>query len=527
MLKVMLVDDEFMTREGLREFVSWNQLGLEVAGEAEDGIEALERIETIRPDIVLCDVRMPRMDGIELASRIKTLLPDCKLIFLSGYSDTEYLKSAIKLNVVDYLEKPVQITELETLLTRVAQQIVESRQQQDLYVQIAEELDRSKPQLTAHLLRKLVDISSPEEVDGEAILMELKRIDEHFPVEGKVICCVFRMKPAGQWEDWHETVHGTAKAEGLHVLAAEWDGTGVVCAAVESVRHMDGLALWLNKLTGKAKGEHDRGVAAGVGEAVPNLFLLGISYRQAVQALQYKFYRGWNMSFWYRELAQPGRNKLLLFDKQQFIRYEEALMQQKMKEAIEVLDQTVNDLLLFPTMEVTAVRKKLFRWYAAMTKHYPEAMWEFEADELWSEVFVTGELYTIRNFMMRRLEIIQESLEPHKQGTEKSVIREIIRYVHDNYSNDVSISAIAGHVYLAPTYLCILFKKETGISMNDYITQFRVEQAKRLLGDRKYKLYEIANKIGYQDPNYFAKVFRKQTGVNPSEYREMMEKRTL
>jgi two-component system response regulator YesN len=524
LIKIMLVDDEPMTRDGLKEFVGWSKLSMEVVAEASDGAEALIQYEKTHPDIVLCDVRMPRMDGLELATRLRESDHSCKIVFLSGYSDTPYLKKAIKLNAVDYVEKPVQIAELEELLAEIAEQIKAEREERQKTAEIRKIVERGKPDLTGGLVKRLLQLSSPSDPEWPAVKEELQMVHGGFPLEGAYVCSAFLCKEPGGWSVLREEAEQTAAGEGLAVLATEADGFGVALLAVESGHHLESVALWLNRLAGKRKSKESGGsfsFTAGVGEPCRHPGAVAASYRQALKALQLHFYRGWNTVIWHRELPSLNvKDSLQLFDKHGFIRFEEALRQKDIRTAIDLLDQAVNELLLFPRREIEQVRKKLFRWYVALTKYYPESMWEFEKDELWSSVFVSGELFTIRSFMMRRMEIIRENSELAGAASEKSVIRETVRFIQQHYNQDVSIAAIAEHVYLTPTYLCILFKKEKGISINDYITQLRIEKAKQLLADRKLRVYEISQMIGYQDANYFAKVFRKATGMNPSEYRE-------
>lgn len=113
MYKLLIIDDEDNTREGIIESISWDKIGISQVEQADDGVNALKKTSTFAPDIILTDVRMPRMDGIELSFKLKELYPDCKIIFMSGYSDKEYLMSAIQLKAVNYIEKPINIHELE------------------------------------------------------------------------------------------------------------------------------------------------------------------------------------------------------------------------------------------------------------------------------------------------------------------------------------------------------------------------------------------------------------------------------
>ncbi|WNQ12739.1 response regulator [Paenibacillus aurantius] len=520
----MLVDDEKMTREGLKEFIAWDRFDMQVVGMAENGRQALERFGELTPDLLVCDVRMPHMDGLELARSLKDKAPACKFIFLSGYTDVDYLKTAIKLQAVDYVEKPVQIPELEELLERTGEDIRRAREESLRAKRIRESWDTSRPEVAGKVIRRLVSPTARSGPEWERTLGELAMLNPSFPSAGTWVCCAAVFADAVAREAWSREAAKEAAVHGLTVLAAVVDGRGVAMAALESERRLEPLTLWLNRMVSLGRQEGDAGaaVSAGVGSVIHSLAQAEESYEEAVNALQYKFYRGWGSVLWHRELPGTRRDDLLLFNKEHLKRFEEALRRNDFAEAEEGLGQAVDELLGHPVGDVESVRKKLFFWYVSMTKISPEAMWEVENDELWSNVFVAGELHTVRQFMARRLEIIKESLG-EKAPVERSVIRDVLKYIHQHYDADITIAAIAGHVYLTPTYLCLLFKKDRGVSINDYITSYRIEKAKALLRERGLKLYEIARMVGYQDANYFSKVFRKLTGVNPSEYRDTLE----
>lgn len=521
MIKAILVDDEPMTRSGLRRFIDWTGLGIEIVGEAEDGIEAYDLFIRVRPDMILCDIRMPRLDGIGLTQRIREIDSNCKIIFLSGYNDIDYLKSAIKLQAVDYMLKPIQMSELSDLLKKTVSRIWEDRQQQQQIQHMRQQLDRSKPELTAHSLKAILKLSVSTGTEYDNILEDIARIDDSFPMDGFYQCITFSFKNDQAEQQWKEESKAEAAVLELPILIGVIDGIGVACIGHTSRRNDDQLGMWLNRLTRRRGQEEQTGIAAGVGETFTHLNGYSTSYEQALRALSHQFYRGWNTVIWFRDLPQNSRT-LCLFDKQAIIRFEELLRGKQMQAAEQWVDQTINELLLNPSSEVEAVRKKLFRWYVAMTRIYSETMWEFETDQLWATMFVSGELFLIRKFIMQRLEIIRQSLDL-TDSSDKTVIRDIIRFIQGNYNKDVSITMVAGHVHLAPTYMCILFKKEKGLSINDYITQYRIEQAKLLLRDRRLKLYDVSAQVGYQDANYFAKVFRKLTGVIPSQYRDTLQ----
>lgn len=131
-MKVLLVEDEILTREGLMMSIPWKEIGVEELVAAEDGEEGIKAAEEIKPDIVMTDVRMPRMDGITMAFEIRKINKKCRFIFISGYCDKEYLKSAIQLSAVNYIEKPVEIEEVIAALKQAMLQIIEQKRQEEI-----------------------------------------------------------------------------------------------------------------------------------------------------------------------------------------------------------------------------------------------------------------------------------------------------------------------------------------------------------------------------------------------------------
>ncbi len=125
--RVLLADDEEEIREGISRKIDWDALGFTLVGQAENGAEALEMVEQLRPDVVLTDIKMPFMDGLELCRQLKPRLPAAKLVVFSGFDDFAYAQQAIGLEVSEYILKPINAAELESVLTRLRQQIVEER----------------------------------------------------------------------------------------------------------------------------------------------------------------------------------------------------------------------------------------------------------------------------------------------------------------------------------------------------------------------------------------------------------------
>ena len=171
--RIILVDDEEEVRKSIISKIDWTAVGFAVVGDAENGEDALEKIENLEPDVVLTDIRMPYMDGLTLAERIRQKYPSMKIVIFSGYDDFEYAKQAIKLNVTEYILKPVNVEELTAILKRIKTNLDEEIEQKRNVNLLRENYKRSLPILREQFLKDL--ISRP--MDGETVQTLLREYD--------------------------------------------------------------------------------------------------------------------------------------------------------------------------------------------------------------------------------------------------------------------------------------------------------------------------------------------------------------
>ncbi|WP_040213374.1 response regulator [Clostridium polynesiense] len=404
MIKAIIVDDEQITRKGLLEFVHWETLNIEVVGEATDGQEGLALAGKVQPDIAICDVRMPKMDGIELANHIKEILPYCKIIFLSGYSDTNYLKSAIKLKAVDYIEKPFNLGEFESLLNKTAKAVTEERLKRLEEQRIKMKMEKSIPYFKNTLITSILKSQS---MDIDKIKEGLELLNIKFPLNSSYICSVFKAENNEDSRKILEIINNTGVKRGIYFISGIMKEEVIVLIALKEKGGINEIISYGNEVLNIFTNKHGKFASGALGSQVSSLEELKNSYEDAGEAIKTKGYK--------------KSNSMIIYD-------------------------------------------------------------------------------------------------PNK---DRSIIRDIENHIQQNYNKNISINSIAASVYLTPQYLCKVYKKETGETVNDYITKVRIEASKALLKDRKYKLYEIADKVGYNDANYYARVFKKITGINPSEYRDI------
>ena len=173
--RVLLVDDEEETREGIRRKINWAELGFELVGSAADGIDALGLAQRLRPDVVLTDIKIPRMDGLELCRRLKALLPASKMVVLSGFDEFECARQAVGLGVSEYLLKPISALELGGVLERLRGQLDRERQERREIERLRRRYEESLPILRERFYTRLLDGRiPPEQVADQAARYEIE-----------------------------------------------------------------------------------------------------------------------------------------------------------------------------------------------------------------------------------------------------------------------------------------------------------------------------------------------------------------
>ena len=183
-MKILIADDEDYTREGLLEEIDWEEFGIDEIMQAVNGEEALKIVRWFRPDIVLSDIRMPKLDGIAFAEEMLQLVPQSKLIFISGYMETEYLKSAIQLSVIDYIEKPIDVDQVKKALRRAVEEIVREKKSRE-----ADEGNREFRQ------QKLFELLIRKDSDHKTAERLAREVD--FPMDSAYVCVVVKFPENG------------------------------------------------------------------------------------------------------------------------------------------------------------------------------------------------------------------------------------------------------------------------------------------------------------------------------------------
>lgn len=393
MLKLLIADDEPKIRRGLRNVFNWDEFGIEIVGEAEDGEIALDMVKKFKPNIILVDICMPFLNGLEFINQINNILKDSIIIIITGYDEFSYAQQAIKLHVFDYLLKPIERDQLKSIIIK------------------------AKNKLENNKYSNWED----QQVKKNFLTMKKNFINEWL----------------------NDNLSNTNIKEQLGYFGLEFDNNiGIILVKV-----IDKVAKneVLNELDNKL-----------LFFAIENIIL---------------------------ELLKNTTNNTILEDDDGNI-----IAITKITNIIEWNDidiKIVEYVDKYLKKTIIACKKEALDGYKSIPKIYKQLLNESERKSNCTPLVLLAKNFIDSNY----------------------------------YNESISLQSISDKLNVSTAYLSKLLKKEEGISFIDYLTQIRIKKALQLMKDPKLKIYEIAEKVGYNDQHYFSTAFKRVIGMSPIEYR--------
>ncbi len=506
--KLIIVDDEKTTRESLTTFIPWSELSVDSVRAARNGVEALSLAAADPPDLLITDVRMPKMDGLALAARIRELYPSCRIIFLSGYADKEYLKKAIALRAVGYIEKPIDPVEVADVARSALAEIAGARSTGDVVRALIRPAAAGGPAGSA--ADGLPSFAADCTFTAAALLLRWDRgraFADRETARSRILAAGRSLSATDQ----PATYIGFAETDILAVVA--------VGKLVESSPKARSLFSALAQQVAGLDAPGFRWIL-GVGEPVASVGEIPRSYETAVRCAGLAFYRGFETVL-YPSPSRAGTYSLRTDD---VSRLREALRDGDGESAALLVHRLAEEARAEEPADIDSVRNAFFDLSAAVfdTARSTRGLTlpgDPERTYVWQEIHERGSLDELRDLVCGNI----RSLFPPPQETrvrESRAVMEIQRFIRENYAeHGLSLQVIADHARLSRTYVSFLFKSVTGENVNDYITRLRIARARELLLDPALRTSEAAARVGYAESSYFSTIFRKHVGVSPSEYR--------
>ncbi|KFM95403.1 response regulator [Paenibacillus macerans] len=551
MYKLILADDEEDVREGLLQLIDWESVGFAVADTAENGKEAAEMVEKHVPDVVVTDIQMPFMNGLQLAEWIRGHYPATKIIILTGYEEFEYAQKAIRLGIDEYILKPFSAAELADILRKVKEQIDAELAEKENVQLLTEHYRKNLPVLQSLFLSSLVSRRLREteiqeksqhyglDLNGSEYMVSVLRIDAapgRKEAAGNGGGDKTRMASGSiSLKDTNDTqlrlfaVYNIADeiVKGHPADKAFIHHDEVVLLSIRRHEGSEDLAARTLQLLEEIRFSVERflklTVTIGAGRAAARLNDAVTSYEEALKALDYRVILGGNKVIWI-EVVESREYVPLAVD------------ELKEKELVRCLkvgsDQELERLLedMFGVLADNKVSYQDFQVYllemlTAVIKVAKDS--HADLDKLFGEG--PGFLGTFAKFAHADeakawfLDIcmkLKHSIASDRQSSYNKLVEEAKEYILANYGDhDLSIAKVCRHLHISAGYFSNIFKKETKTTFVSYLLGVRMEAAQRLLAATDLKAFEIAERVGFSDPNYFSFCFRKKFGISPKEYR--------
>lgn len=523
--KLLIADDEEEVIDAIMAKMDWEGLGFSVVGTANNGVKALEIAEEKEPDAVLTDIKMPYMDGLELSRRLKKRLPETKLLLFTGFDELEYAKEAIHLEVEEYITKPVNATELTEIFRKLHEKLDHEYDEKRNVEKLRHYFDESLPLLQVNFFVALIE----GRIDADRIQSYLDEYQLAFemPYHTAVVFHTSRTHTPEGVDPILLSVSVQKEAERYfleHRKARFFTYLGNTCMIVglSNTHDLSDLTDECDTFCREMKRGYGAVVTAGIGELVSNFLDISSSYAGAREAVSYRVLYGMGRALNIREVAPNEMESLetIQADDLQLI-FKNILLNSE-----EDVRQAVDDWFL------TSIDScKTIRQYNTALMELASAIYRFatenaiDIDEITGgdDLFVRfpkigrdelfGEVYSLA-------QKLQEALNSRRNETTKSFVYKAIDYIHLEYGDsELSVDKMAGILSVSESYFQSVFKKVTGKTFTAYLTDFRMQEAKRLLTETDDKNYVIAEKLGYTDANYFSYVFKKQFGTTPTKYR--------
>lgn len=532
MLKVFLVEDEFVVREGIKNNIDWQAHGYEFCGEASDGELAFPMIQKLKPDIVITDIRMPFMDGLVLSRLIKKEMPEIEIVILTGYEEFEYAKEAVKIGVAEYLSKPINGEELLKEMNALSLKIEEKKQEREIREKYRKELEegflKERKELFSYLVTaskspaELLELADKLNIDLSAIwynIMLLKTRSLYHAQE----------EYSNSLVSVEEELKRLEEQNGLLSFDRNLEGKAILFRA-DSLEELESLQK--EYITG-AKAilqEHDNiRYFGGVGTPVNRLRELPLSFERASHAFAHRYLVEESLILTCDELE-----KRIYLEKDDFDigkvdpkqmnrdRIYEFLKLGDKEEVIYFVDEFMRGL------GESALDSSLFRQYMIMDVYFCVADFveglSFEKTEIPAPDVSAKTVQGRENAVKYIAYIIEKALQLREKTVNSKygdIVDKMMQYVDENYADEnLTLNLMASHLNFSPNHLSMIFSQQTGQTFIKYLTDIRMNKAKELLRGSAKRSSEIGLYVGYKDPHYFSYLFKKTQGMTPTQYRE-------
>lgn len=542
MFRLFIVDDNKYERFGLRDSIEWSKYGIKVAGIYANGAEAAAQIEALQPHVIITDIAMPIMDGIQLSKYVKENYPNIKMIFISCHSDFEFAKSAVDLGVYGYVLKPVVSDELTKAVEKLLNDHISRDRQQKEKEKMMRQLKEMLPMVQEQFFKELLlgNFYDDDDIQKRMDFLKIQikesgniyvfsiilndsndRVPDFSVVDSYFIS--YSVRNAISFMNNNTRTLHPVQISNREFAAVLFNSVEPGEDFVEYESVMD-IAVEMNERLGIIP---ELIATIGLSKRSGRLADIPELYRQSFKAVHTKFYSGSNPIILYEEIEDMSDRSSQSFEKlpdlETLYHDVKTLLSCGSDEDIrDFADKYLNPgEFLHDENYIKGFTFSTVNLAGIILMETNLSFKEFFGDEslVWGEINRFQSLADVERWILRFFGTIRAHLDDKSFSRNNQTVEIIKEIVRNRYHEPISIEDISKSLYLSARYANVIFKKETGKTIFDYLVEYRMEMAKLLLKEPDSKVASVAEAIGYQNTSYFCLAFKKNVGMTPAEYK--------
>ena len=504
MYRLLIIDDEVSTREQIRASVNWEKMNIEIVGEAEDGLQALVLSEKLLPDIVICDIRMPHMDGVSFAMEFSSRFPAAQVIFLSGYADKSYMQSAVRLSAVDYIFKPFTLSDLLTAVEKAIHRLRTSVRNHSYAADDDSALKVLYKSSAPDFGRYLSELMLPVSFERSYAVI-LIRLNSGITFASQKILDSFELQSLTN--NYYYIIQSELpKILGTESMISKCGNGYIIFSNVPDTYTQETLA---ERLSALLMLFDEVNVAIGISMIYHSPEFLNKAFCESRTATLSAFFRGYKHIF----STDTGQDNVFSLEHHARKCYCDYLEKLNISQASSYLDDYFVFLSNCNVQYISDIRDDLLQ----LALHLNKKLKNPPSKRISEFVNEAATLEDLRHYIQHLLSLYLSEIE--SKNNYSKIVYEAEKYIINHLSETLSVKEIADHVFVSTTYLCFLYKKQTGKTLKQFILDIRMQKAKALLLDTNMKIGDIAASLGYMNQNYFTKIFTSYYGTTPSIFR--------
>lgn len=532
MYKLMIVDDEPLVQVAIKSMLNWQELGIEISATARNGEEALEAIKRDKPDIVITDIKMPVMDGLELIAECRKLYEDLPVfIVLTNYDEFELVQQALRMDAVDYIIK-LELNEqvLQECIKNAVKKIKKD-------VELILLKDNGNRGLFARqfLIRLLNGYYASDE--------HIQQLIRHYSlsIEGKYHCVYFSqiifdedaLKNNHRGKLYSYVINMVQEIMGRQftIVVTPMDNesfAAIVSLSDNEKGDLKSAIITTNKMINKYFNVK---MITGIGNVYDSLVDISRSYNQAMQAMRYCEQDRDVVEYCEIEKdAVYARVQDISAFRQSFIRSLEEMDIGKIDAILDDMLRLINNCTIsfLEGLDICCSVLYLVLTMLDSAEEMLNSIFSSEPDG-YRCIYRLNNIFELTEWFKKFKDGLICELNKRKNSHSSYIVVAVKDYIHNNYTERLSLQDVASIFNVSPSYLSSIFKKYTNTSFSNYVAKIKIKHAEEMLKNSDMQIHEISERLGFSDPYYFSRVFKKITGCYPREYRvkAIVEKKTM